>query len=79
MSAGRLPSATLDRGPAAAATAGASYRTDAAGTAERVLAGAHADLAAEARHALATLDAMALAAVLITAAPLATAWLEALR
>jgi len=38
-----------------------------------------AELADEARRAMATLDARALAAALITAAPLAVAWLEGLR
>jgi hypothetical protein len=61
-----------------AGTAGA-YRTDAAPPAARILAGTRDALAADAHRAAATCDARALAAVLVSAAPLATAWLLGLR
>jgi len=73
MAAGRV----LVVAPGGGATA--TYRTEAARPAERVLAGTRAHLAEEARHALTTIDARALAATLITVAPLATAWIEGLR
>jgi hypothetical protein len=61
------------------AGAGPAYRSEGARSADRVLAGTRDGLAEAARREMTTLDASALAALLIAAAPLFVAWIEGLR